>query len=126
MTTVRNKEELIAGLKNAGLPAVLKTDGSSGGRGVSIIKTQADAEVAFRNLSYTSIVKAVKRLLIDSDATLLPPSIRHDRARVSIQPFIGGRRASTSVACWRGNVLAQVSFEVSLLTERPDRRQWCA
>ena len=103
VTYVRNKEQLLLELASMGFPAVLKTDGSSGGYGVAIAQNIADAEFYFRRLAHHSIARALKRLIIDSDATLLLPSLRHTRERMTIQPFINGRRepaAAIAVLEW--------------------------
>lgn len=112
VTTIHNKEQLLSEIARTGFPAVLKTDGSSGGRGVAIVKDRTDAKSSFRKLAYPSVMRALKRGIVDSDATLLLPSLRRDRARISIQRFIDGRQATAAVACWKGEVLAHVTVEV--------------
>jgi len=110
---VRNKDELLSQLASTGFPAVLKADGSSGGMGVAIVHDQAEAERAFRRLlAHPSLVRTVKRLIFDSDTTLLLPRLHRRRARVSIQRYIDGRSANAAVAVWKGDVLAHVCVEV--------------
>ena len=112
-TTVNNEEELAHQLESIGLPAVLKTDKSSGGTGVVIAHTQADAKRAFRKLATPpGVVRALKRLIVDHDANLILPCVLRDRARVSVQRFMGGKAANAAVACWNGDVLAHVCVEV--------------
>ena len=113
VTNIRNETELLTQLDSIGLPAVLKTDGSSGGTGVAIVHNRADAKRAFQKLvAYFNIIRALKRLIIDRDANRILPSLRRARARVSIQPFVNGRAANAAVACWEGEVLAHVCVEV--------------
>ena len=113
VTSIHNEEELLTQLDSIGLPAVLKTDGSSGGRGVVIVHSRADAKRAFQKLvAYFNIIRALKHVMIDRDANLILPSLRRARARVSIQPFVNGRAANAAVACWEGEVLAHVCVEV--------------
>lgn len=113
VSVIRNEDELLSLLDNIGFPAVLKTDGSSGGMGVAILRSQADAKRAFRKFAAPpSALRAVKRLIIDGDFNLILPFLRHDRAAVSAQRFIYGRPANAAVACWEGNVLAHVCVEV--------------
>ena len=112
VTAIRDRDHLISELTVTGFPAVLKSDGSSGGRGVVIAQNQSDAEIGFRTLSHPGVVRALKRLMIDSDATALLPSLRRARSRVSLQRFIFGRRANAAVACREGKVLAHVTVEV--------------
>ena len=113
VVTIRNEEELQCQLDRIGLPAVLKADGSSGGMGVAIVNSRAEAESAFQKLSgYPGIIRALKRLIIDRDASLILPSLRYAGARVSIQPLVHGQPANAAVACWNGEVLAHVCVEV--------------
>jgi thioesterase domain-containing protein len=113
VVTFRNEEELLCQLDRIGFPAVLKTDGSCGGTGVAIAHSFADAKLAFQKLiAYPGLIRALKRLIIDRDAALILPSLRHARARVSVQPFVHGRPANAAVACWEGEVLAHVCVEV--------------
>ena len=51
VVTIRNEEELQCQLDRIGLPAVLKADGSSGGMGVAIVNSRAEAKSAFQKLS---------------------------------------------------------------------------
>jgi thioesterase domain-containing protein len=113
VVTTRNEEELLCQLDRIGFPAVLKTDGSCGGTGVAIAHSLVDAKLAFQKLiAYPSLIRALKRLIIDRDATLILPSLRHARARVSVQTFVHGRPANAAVACWEGKVVAHVCVEV--------------
>src|SRR5262249_4287408 len=105
-TNLRNKQELLSQLARISFPAVLKTDASYGGMGVAIVRDRDDADRAFRRLTaYPSLVRTVKRLIIDADATLLIPRLRRHRARVSIQRYIDGRLANAAVASWKGETL---------------------
>jgi predicted ATP-grasp superfamily ATP-dependent carboligase len=90
----------------------LKTEGSSGGTGVRIAYNAADARVAFRWLARRGMIRALKDLVINSDFTTLETSLRRDRPRITIQPFIPGRSANAAVACYRGKLLAHVCVEV--------------
>jgi hypothetical protein len=112
VTAINNHVQLLDALEVIGYPAVLKTDGSSGGVGVAIAKNQADAELSFSRLAHHSVARAAKRLFVDSDPTLLWPTLFYTRPRVTIQPFIRGRRANAAVACWEGEVLTYVTVEV--------------
>ena len=113
VVTIRNEEELLCQLHRIGLPAVLKTDGSSGGMGVVIVHSVSEAKRAFKKLiAYPGTIRALKRLIIDRDSTLILPSLRRAQARVSIQPVVHGLPANAAVACWGGKVLAHVCVEV--------------
>lgn len=105
--------ELRAWTAETGFPVVLKSDGSSGGEGVKVVHTVDDAERAFRKLHAPPLLaRAAKRALVDGDTTLLWPSLLRRRPVISGQTFIAGREANSTVACWKGSVLAALHFEV--------------
>jgi hypothetical protein len=54
----------------------------------------------------------LKRALVDRDKTLVWPSLVRRRSVVNAQVFVPGREATSAVACWQGNVLASLHFEV--------------
>jgi glutathione synthase/RimK-type ligase-like ATP-grasp enzyme len=111
---IRNLAELKNWIENMGLPAVLKANGTSGGDGVTIARTLHDAEQAFLKLqSPPLLARAVKRALADDDQTLVWPSLRRHRHTVNIQAFIPGQEATSTVFCWRGEVLASSHFAVA-------------
>jgi hypothetical protein len=110
---VRSFEELRLWMDRIGLPLVLKTDGTSGGRGVKIVKTIAEAEHAFRELNAPpAALRTLKRALVDQDFNLLGPALRRQFPVVNVQRFIPGPEATIAVACWRGQVLASITTEV--------------
>jgi len=94
-------------------PAVLKSNGSSGGEGVKIVHAPEEAERAFRKLQAPPLLaRAAKRALIDGDKSLVWPSLIRKRAVVSAQSYVAGREATSAIACWNGSVLASLHFEV--------------
>jgi predicted ATP-grasp superfamily ATP-dependent carboligase len=96
-----------------GLPVVLKTDGSASGEGVRVAATLGQAEGAFRALrAPLSFVRMAKRALVNSDLRWVRPTLERHKAVVNAQEFIGGRDATSLVACWQGKVLAGLHFEV--------------
>jgi hypothetical protein len=100
-------------LSHAGLPTILKADGSSGGTGVRVVRSPEDAERALEDLQAPPLMaRAAKRALIDQDVTLVWPSLLRRRSIVNAQTFIAGREATSAVACWNGEVLASLHFEV--------------
>jgi biotin carboxylase len=112
-TGVVTKESLPAWLAQNGLPAVLKADGSAGGRGVQVVRTIAMAEHAVADLSAPPMAaRAIKRALFDQDRTLLKPCIQQQSPVVNAQVLLPGRDATISVACWEGKVVASITFEV--------------
>lgn len=100
-------------ISDNGLPAVLKADCSSGGDGVRVARTLEDAERALRFLQAPPLLaRAVKRALFDRDWTLVWPSLFRRRRIINTQAFVAGHEATSAVACWKGQVLAGLHFEV--------------
>lgn len=96
-----------------GFPAVLKSNGSSGGEGVRIVHTLEQAERAFRTLQAPPLLaRAAKRALVDGDKTLILPSLLRRRSGLNVQEYVSGHEATSTVACWQGTVLASLHFEV--------------
>lgn len=111
--TVQNEKELERWLAENGLPAVLKTDGSSGGMGVKIVRTSEEARRAFVSLHKPPLTARVaKRAILDRDFNLLPSFFLRLRPLVNVQSFIRGRDATMAVACSEGNILASICFDV--------------
>lgn len=117
--TIGSVEEVRAWVAQFGLPAVLKADGTSGGEGVRIVKTLAEAERAFRLLhAPLSTALVVKQALLDQDWNQVVPWLWQQKRAVSIQSFIQGPDANLAVAAWQGRMLAATTVEV-LETWRP-------
>ncbi len=111
--TLTDSRELRACSEQLGFPIVLKADGSSGGDGVRIARNMKDAERAFRELRAAPVfARAAKRALVNHDKTLVWPSLLRRRSQVSAQSFVVGHEATSTVACWKGRVLAALHFEV--------------
>ena len=110
---ISNLADLRNSVGRTGLPIVLKADGTSGGDGVRIARTLAEAERYFEELQAPPLLaRAVKRALVDQDKTLLTPSILRHRSLVSAQAFVAGHEATSTTFCWKGAVLASLHFEV--------------
>jgi Carbamoyl-phosphate synthase L chain, ATP binding domain len=100
-------------VERIGLPIVLKADGTSGGAGVRVVHTAAEAQSAFRQLlSPPLLARALKRAVLDADRTLLWPSLSRQRPAISAQAFVAGHEATSTIVCWKGTVLAALHFEV--------------
>lgn len=96
-----------------GLPTVLKANGTSGGEGVRVVDTLEEAERAFRALqSPPLLARAAKRAVVDQDKSLVWPSLLRHRSVVNAQVFVAGGEATSTIACWKGAVLASLHFEV--------------
>lgn len=110
---IADLEGLRQWVARVGLPTVLKTDGTSGGDGVRVVHTLAEAEHAFRVLQAPPILpRAAKRALVDRDKTLVWPSLLRRRFVVNAQAFVAGSEATSTIACWKGSMLAGLHFEV--------------
>lgn len=97
----------------SGFPTVLKADGTSGGDGVRMVRTLAEATSVYRQLNAPPLMaRAAKRALANGDKTLIWPSLLRRRSSVSAQTMIIGREATSTVACWKGTVLAALHCEV--------------
>jgi hypothetical protein len=102
-----------------GFPAVLKTDGSYGGRGLRIVKTPSEARRALQALKAPpSMRRAIKRALINGDQSYLRPCLLRTPAVVNAQGFVAGHDATSAVACWQGSVLASI-YVIVLRTMGP-------
>lgn len=96
-----------------GLPMVLKANGTSSGEGVKIVRTVEEAERGFRALQAPPmLIRAVKRAVVDQDMRLIAPVIFRRRSTVNAQAFAPGQDVTSLVVCWKGEVLAELQFEV--------------
>ena len=110
---IHKPEELEKCVSRMGLPLVLKADGTTGGLGVKVVRGIKDAERAFRALQAPpSIARVIKRAVMDRDYALLWPLLLCRRSVVNAQAFVAGHEATSSIVCWKGEVLASLHFEV--------------
>jgi len=110
---IANHENLQDWTARHGFPAVLKANGTSGGEGVRVVRTLEDAERGFRSLmAPPQFLRAAKHALVDNDLTLIWPALLRHQFVVYAQTFIEGREATSAVACWNGEVMAALHFEV--------------
>jgi hypothetical protein len=101
--------------------SVLKMDGTWGGRGVSVVRTEGEALSAWRK--FTSSQKRGSRWmrrwkdwLVYCDPLAFWDDPAFDRREVLLQRYVVGRLANSMLACWRGKLLGMVNVEV-LCTE---------
>jgi hypothetical protein len=110
---VSDETELDACLGRIGFPAVLKLDGSWGGDGVVVARSREDAVGAFRRLSRpASRLRNVARAFKRRDAHFLLDAIAPPKPVVSVQKFVSGRPAASAFACWQGEVVAEIHYDV--------------
>jgi len=96
-----------------GLPLVLKADGTTGGTGVRILTEVHGKENLWRGLRASiSPARLLKRMLVDSDWSMVIPFLRGDIRTVNAQAFISGTEANIAVACWQGEVVSSICLEV--------------
>lgn len=110
---ISNVGRLRKWVSKTGFPTVLKASRTSGGAGVRIVHSVDEAERGYRALKAPPLLaRALKRAVVDGDRTLVWPSLLRSRHKVQAQAMIVGREATTAVACWRGEVLGSLNFEV--------------
>jgi glutathione synthase/RimK-type ligase-like ATP-grasp enzyme len=110
---ITDRHELTKWMAQMGFPTVLKANGTSGGVGVKVVNTVEEAEHAFRKLQAPPLIaRAIKRALVDQDPTLVWPSLSRCGFVVNAQAFVAGREATSTIACWKGKILASLHFEV--------------
>lgn len=113
MDAIKNRADLESWIDRFGLPAVLKSNGSSGGEGVRIVRNPEDAQREFARLHAPPLLaRAAKHVLIDHDMTLVWPSLLRRHSTVNAQQFVAGHEATSLIACWKGAVLGGLHFEV--------------
>jgi thioredoxin reductase len=107
------EEELADWLAVNGCPAVLKSDGSYGGRGVRVVHAPAEALRGWRELTAPpSPAQALKRALANGDLNYVAPCVLRTRPVVNVQGLVRGQDANATVACWEGTVLAAIVVRV--------------
>ena len=116
---VANDAELDACLERLGLPAVLKADGSWGGDGVIVARTKEEAHAAFAKLMRpASRLRNVARAARRKDAHFLIQAVRPSKQHVSVQKFVAGRSSASAFACWKGELVAHLHYDV-LVSDGP-------
>jgi len=97
-----------------GLPLILKADGTTGGQGVRILTETYGAEKLWSTLrAPIGPVRLLKRMLVDSDWNGVIPFLRREKRVVNAQSFVPGTEANMVVACWKGELLSALCFEVA-------------
>ena len=111
--TIRSLRDLEDWADAYGLPALLKLDGSTGGRDVVLVRDRADIARAFYNMSLRrSVLRQVWSMLRKWDVEPTIGFVRGGPRGVVAQSFVAGRSANCAVACWRGEVLTSFAVEV--------------
>lgn len=110
---VSNEDELEQSLSRIGFPAVIKTDGSWGGEGVTIARDSEAAFAAFRRFSNpASRVRSLMRAVRRKDAHFALDALSPPRPAISVQRFIAGTPAASAFAAWQGKVTGLICYDV--------------
>ena len=100
-------------MRETGGAAVLKTDGSWGGREVAVAHDPAEATRAWRRLSRPPAwARIAKRLVVDRDPWPLRARVARRLPTISVQAFVHGRPGNVAAACVDGELLGAVQAEV--------------
>jgi len=107
---LRSEQEAADYASSWSYPAVVKLDGTNGGRGVAIVSTPLELLDAYRRLRRKpSFLSSLKRRVVDNDVmaffkpgTTLPPQ------EISLQSFVTGTPANAMYSCFRGKLLADI------------------
>jgi hypothetical protein len=111
--TIAAEEDLEHCLTRISLPAVLKVDGSWGGDGVAVVRSREEARAAYRRFSHPpSRIRSVARAGRRRDAHYLLQVLAPSRLVVSAQRFIPGHQAASAFACWKGEVVGAIYYDV--------------
>ena len=107
--SIASVSDLRTWVRRFGLPAILKLDGSWGGNDLVVVRHESEIRRAFWAMRFRqSVLRSVKHYVTGKDVEALSRL----RSAISVQSFVPGKLANATVACWRGNVLAQVAVEV--------------
>lgn len=88
-------------------PAIVKLDGTNGGRGVAVVANAQELSDAYCRLSRSpSVFSNVKRRLVDKDTLAFYRPGRLCPQEVSLQSFVAGTPANAMYACFEGKLLA--------------------
>jgi ATP-grasp domain len=92
--------------------AVLKQDGTWGGRGVRVVDSEAEAAAELKQmLRPLGWLAVCKRMVVDRDPIAFW-SRKDSTPVVTLQEYIPGRPANLMMACWQGEILGAVAVEV--------------
>jgi carbamoylphosphate synthase large subunit len=98
-----------------GFPAILKLDGSWGGNDVVVIRRESEILKAFWEMKLRqSALRGFQQYVTRRDVEAL----NRRRSEITIQSYVSGKPANITVACWRGEMLADIAVEVVELASR--------
>lgn len=112
-TAIFGVSDLLDWVRRHGLPAVLKLDGSFGGRDVILIRTMGEVVPSLLRMRLQkSWIRRMKSFLVDGDVEPVLAPKNFWNAQMCAQSYVAGRLANCVVACWRGDVLGWAAVEV--------------
>jgi len=107
--SLRTLEEATSYAASSSYPAVVKRDGTSGGRGVVVVRTAEELLDAFKRLRRTvSFSARAKRRLVDDDVLAFSETDALLPQEISLQDFVIGAPANAMYACFSGELLASL------------------
>jgi hypothetical protein len=110
---ISNAVELASFIAESGPPVVLKVDGSWGGDGVVVARNDREAHGAFRRLARApSRLRSLARAMRRRDLHHVNAAISPVAPTVSAQRFVAGRPAASAFACWKGEVVGAIYYDV--------------
>lgn len=102
-----NEKGAVGYASNWHYPAVVKRDGTFGGRGVAVVSTPQELLGAYRKLQRnTSVMTRLKRRLVDDDIMAFFREDTLSDQEISLQSFVDGTPANAMYACFEGKLLA--------------------
>jgi pyruvate carboxylase len=110
---VASRAEFYAALAERPLPRVLKSDGTWGGTGVTVIRSLDEAGQAWNHaMRRMGLADAGKLALRERSIRPFVERRRWHPSAPDLQDFVQGRPANRAVVCHKGCVLAGLSVEV--------------
>jgi glutathione synthase/RimK-type ligase-like ATP-grasp enzyme len=104
-----SRQEATSYAQSWSYPALVKRDGTFGGRGVAVVGTPRALEDAFHRLGRNaSLLACVKRRLVDDDVLAFSCSGALSSQEISLQKFVAGTPANAMYSCFRGALLASL------------------
>jgi hypothetical protein len=110
---ISSAAELDEFISEWGCPLVVKADGTWGGDGVVVARTPDQARAALHRLGRTpSRLRSLARAVHRRDLHHLTAAVSPTAAKISAQQFVAGRSAASAFACWQGEVVAAIYYDV--------------
>jgi ATP-grasp domain-containing protein len=110
--TICSTRDLLTWLKQHGMPAYVKIDRSTGGKGVIRVESAIDAVLAYLRLRLLfGWPRAIWHWLRSGDLSSLPLLMADSRAEITVQQEVDGIPANCAITAWQGRMLACIAVE---------------